>query len=391
MNAEQKCLISAMRSVLHPESGALPDFSGCDWDKLIRLAARHSISSNLAYAVENLPDALLPDKRITDVLQKHQMMSLAKWESQQLVYDEMVELFERSGVCFMPVKGICTRARYPDPRLRTMGDIDALYKSEQTKIVRQLMDELGTDDFSPGRKNDSYEIAPHVEIEMHRRLLDTGSSVSAYYDDIWDRAVRKDGYSYIYEMTIEDEYIFNILHLAVHFKAGGVGIRFLMDVYVYEHSDAYHGNGIDRNYLESELKRLGLFEFYNNIRAVSESWFGLNAKDNLTAVQRQIAEYVLGSGTFGTEDSKADIAASRGRMRYAAQNIFPPYESMATRFLWIGKHPALLPAAWGIRIVGALSKKDKIDSFMKKTTSGSKEAGERLAAFYGECGLKEEI
>ena len=39
----------------------------------------------------------------------------------------------------MPLKGIRTKQFYPYPEFRTMGDLDILYKEDQTKKLKQVM------------------------------------------------------------------------------------------------------------------------------------------------------------------------------------------------------------------------------------------------------------
>ena len=60
-------------------------------------------------------------------------------------------------------------------------------------------------------------------------------------------------------MSLEDEYIYNLIHLVEHFQNGGVGIRFVMDVYIYNRIET-----IDWEYIEAELAKLGLWEFFGH-------------------------------------------------------------------------------------------------------------------------------
>lgn len=43
----------------------------------------------------------------------------------------------------MPLKGIRTKQFYPYPEFRTMGDLDILYKEDQTKKLKQVMQDAG--------------------------------------------------------------------------------------------------------------------------------------------------------------------------------------------------------------------------------------------------------
>ena len=57
------------------------------------------------------------------------------YEDAQQAYaaETLFELFEKNGIYCMPLKGIRTKQFYPYPEFRTMGDLDILYKEDQTK------------------------------------------------------------------------------------------------------------------------------------------------------------------------------------------------------------------------------------------------------------------
>lgn len=52
--------------------------------------------------------------------------------------ETLFELFEKNGIYCMPLKGIRTKQFYPYPEFRTMGDLDILYKEDQTKKLNRL-------------------------------------------------------------------------------------------------------------------------------------------------------------------------------------------------------------------------------------------------------------
>lgn len=45
-------------------------------------------------------------------------------------------------------------------------------------------------------------------------------------------------------------------------------MRFLVDVYIYEHQK------INRGYIAGQLEKLDLTDFYGNIRSLALHWFG---------------------------------------------------------------------------------------------------------------------
>ena len=68
----------------------------------------------------------------------------------------------------MPLKGIRTKQFYPYPEFRTMGDLDILYKEDQTKKLKQVMQDAGYKFGGYNIKHDEYE-KDGVTIEIAQR------------------------------------------------------------------------------------------------------------------------------------------------------------------------------------------------------------------------------
>lgn len=62
---------------------------------------------------------------------------------QDAAAEEMAERFEQAGIRLIFFKGILLRRFYPEPQLRTMGDIDCLISAEERGKAHDLMADLG--------------------------------------------------------------------------------------------------------------------------------------------------------------------------------------------------------------------------------------------------------
>ena len=136
----------------------------------------------------------------------------------------------------------------------------------------------------------------------------------------------KAGMKYTFEMSVEDELVFNIAHLAEHFKEGGAGVRFIIDVYVYSRID------MDRAYVEQELKKLGLNEFYQNINDLAKHWFADGESSELT---EKLAGFIMAGGVFGDSENAAALAVEEGRARRFFKVCFPDYDSFIIGYLFL--------------------------------------------------------
>lgn len=360
-------LIQYIRAALHNKSISVP----ADAD-VITLAQKHQVLL-LLYMATQSPD-----------LQNQFNLSVAQSVNQEYSMDELIQYFEQHGLYMIPVKGICTKKRYSDSVLRMMGDIDILCKPNQTKAIHLAMRSLGYENNVEGRKHDSYSRPPYVFVEIHRDLVDGDNEFYSYYRDIWKRCKPRTGYHCIYEMSLEDEYIFNFVHLTIHFKSGGIGLRFLVDIYVYENLN------IDRDYLEKELDKLDLLIFYRNIRSLALYWFGTDEEKAhvvFTNTLQELGDYIFSGGLFGSRRNHVNLNAGQGKIASFFRTCFPGYASMRSMFPWL--RPVLLPYAWVLRAVRVIRyRSGNVRAVLESSMSGDAKSGKKLMKFYESCGLK---
>lgn len=83
---------------------------------------------------------------------------------------DLLDEFEKNRIFCMPLKGIRTKEYYPATELRTMGDLDFLYKKEQTLELKEVMKNLGFEYEGEAAKHDHYR-KNGLTVEMHRSLV----------------------------------------------------------------------------------------------------------------------------------------------------------------------------------------------------------------------------
>ncbi len=174
-----------------------------------------------------------------------------------------------------------------------------------------------------------------------------------------------------------------MVHLTVHFKEGGIGLLFLTDVYMYEHLP------LNRVYLETEFRKLGIFAFYKNIKALAFHWFGDSeeqASVSWTPTLAKLEVYILSCGVYGNAINAENLNAGKGKFTTLMKHCFPNYASMKTMFPWL--KPILLPYGWILRGVRAAKyRKSHIEWAFISSVRGDKKQGEQLCKFYHDCGL----
>lgn len=350
-----------------------------DWPTLLKQAKRHNVLPTLACVLPLLPEK--PDAATCRLLEGSLMEQMLIGSNQLYAAQQLLEQFESLGIYGMALKGIRTKTRYPQDYMRTMGDLDILCKPEQSPAVRKAMETLGYSDFEPGRKHDHYCRKPYINVEMHRELVASSSPYAPYYRDVWQRTQPAEGCGYRHEMSATEEYIYSIIHLVEHFMHGGVGLRFIMDVFVYERFVT-----LDRELLKTQLKQLGLWDFYENVRILALYWFEEGEKGAQT---EELAAYVFLGGVYGTAENASAAAVSKGgRLKFLLSACFPAFGEMCSMYPWLKKFPIGLPVAWVVRAVDSLlHRRGNIRSQFSAYAKGDMEKGRQLQSFYRRCGL----
>ena len=377
-------VLSLVSAVLNEDSNVkLSD--NAEWEKIIKTAKKHNIISPVYKGIELLPEDKQPDEKLLQQLKRKYYSEVQQNVRQLYEIERLQSAFETSGIYSIALKGCNTKLRYPEETLRSMGDLDLLIKPSQNKRVFEVMQKLGYTDFEEGRKHDHYHGASKVGIEMHRDLVPAESEFFEYYNDIWVKCKPKTGKKYTYEMSVEDEYIFNIIHLIQHFKLGGIGIRFIMDVYVYNNLCI-----LDSEYVTNELRKLGIDAFVDNLVKLANCWFGgKQYSDSEMAILRKLGSYIFNCGVFGTRENASALQTNEGKNRFLIRAFFPSYKSMVSLYPWLNRKPFLLPFAWLHRGVKSfLFRRSHIKTMVNIYKNSDNEKTQELKNFYKDCGLE---
>lgn len=269
--------------------------------------------------------------------------SLHKFLMQEHHYQILIEKLKEENIKYLPLKGIIIKDIYPKAYLRTMSDIDLLIEKTNQKRVKEIMLNLNY-------QIKSYNLAHHdlytnefgVLIEIHHSLLTSDHKYSLYY---------KDKNLFNNNFSINDYYIYNIIHLVKHFINGGIGIRNLIDLKQY---NIYYKNGLDYDYITSELKNLDLEVFHEKMKDLYEVWF---ENKEATPPLKKLEEYVLRSGTYGLIKNRAIIKMINNNDKYLFRRLFPKFKEMKGTYHKLNKCPFLLPYYYLVRFLRAVKRK----------------------------------
>jgi len=265
---------------------------------------------------------------------------------------DSIKAFDKNRIDYLPLKGTLLKNMYPKTEMRVMSDADILIRTEQYDRIWPIMVELG---YNLKVESDHEFVwkKQNIVIELHKRLIPSyNKDYYAYYGDGWRLGNASSDDTTRYTMSAEDEMIYLFTHFAKHYRDAGVGIKHIVDLWVYKTNT----KALDNDYIIKELKKLQLDVFYKNVMDTLEVWFN---NGSATEETKLITQIIFNSGVYGTHKNHILSAAvkttktlgtsQKTRAKRIIDTIFLPYSSMVEKYKILNKVPILLPFMWVVR------------------------------------------
>lgn len=328
-------LFALLRSVVCGEA-LQPDFAAaCTQETIaavIKLADKHDLAHLVVHAMEkiNIPPCDVPVK---------QKKTMAIYRYAQLDYEleRIRRTLEKAQIPFIPLKGSVLRQYYPEPWMRTSGDIDILVHEEDlSRATDYLVSELGYTNKGRAYHDVVFHAPSGVTLELHFILAEESSFPGALKitSAVWDYTKPVPDCLYEKQLTWEMFYFHHIFHMASHFCAGGCGIRFILDHFIIK--TKLH---IDSTKCRKMLQESGLAVFAESMDKLSEVWFSGNEH---TAHTKRIEDFILSGGVFGSTENHAAVKQAKqgGKLQSVLSKIILPYDQLK------GLYPILTKKKW---------------------------------------------
>lgn len=257
---------------------------------------------------------------------------------------------EQMGIWHMPLKGVIMKNLYPRTDMRQMTDQDILFDSFRRLEMREFMLARG---YEPVGKDDShhdiYHKAPVYNIELHHNLFEDHATpeLASYYDNVKHRMIPDSPGGFGYHFSDEDFYLYMVAHAYKHYIDHGVGLRSLLDTYIY----CREKTALDWDYIFAQAEELGMADYERESRVLAQKIFG-SERQTLTKTEQEMLYFYCYSGAYGTEKAFIDRAlgyADRNgatKLKYLFRRVFPSLHTMQLKVKWLRKYPWLLPVAW---------------------------------------------
>lgn len=348
MLKQQKIFFEFLRFCIGSAKEIPGSLKEVDWKELYAIAQKQCLVGVLFDGIQRLPKELAPEQKL--LMQWMVMAEMIRKQNIRLFQDsvKVCKNFENKGFANCILKGQGNALLYPDPYMRTPGDID-IYLAGGRKRVMQYINKV-----CPNQVMRYH----HVDFPVMKTAIEVHFTPSYIFYPIHNRRMQKwfkevmdlqcsnvvtlpDGYGEITVPTTSFNVIYILSHLYRHIFTEGIGLRQLLDYYfvlVKWHTDLTNLTdsnkslpqmtqiNTDLDALRHKLKYLGLWKFAQAVMYVLHEVFGLS-EDRMIAPMdekegRFLLDEIMRGGNFGQYDDRMGSKVGESKIhRYFRMNL----------------------------------------------------------------------
>lgn len=330
MLKQQKIFFDFLRFCIGSAKEIPDSLKEADWKELYAIAKKQALLGVLFHGIWQLPKQLAPEQKL--LMQWMVMAEQIRKQNIRLFQDsvKVCQNFENEGFANCILKGQGNALLYPNPYMRTPGDIDIYLSGGRRKIMKYV------DRVCPNQVMRYH----HVDFPVMKTAIEVHFTPSYMFCPIHNRRMQKwfeevmgeqcnhrvslpDGYGEIHVPQVSFNVIYILSHLYRHIFTEGIGLRQLLDYYYVLISDDLL---LIRDRVQKELKHLGLWKFAQAVMFVMKEVFGLS-EDRMIAPMdekegRFLLDEIMRGGNFGQYDDRMGSKVGESKIhRYFRMNL----------------------------------------------------------------------
>ncbi len=347
MNDTDRTVHRLLKESLYPAfvSYALNDVSECDWEKVFTEMTEQTI--------EALPyDWLLKHRISNDELYRKWIdkcsVQQGRWLGMMYAQEQMLELFKEHSVPCVIIKGSAAAMAYPNPSLRSFGDVDLLVKRSDFDRAADILKNNGyvpKSEITAAKHHASF-IKDGVVFELHRRLpiiSDDNERLISLFEDGIDKRTTGSTDPFSFPVLPADlNGLVLLYHIDQHLRSG-LGLRQIIDWMMF--ADA--NDGYDD--MRPILKSTGTELLADTVTVMCQKFFGLReiVKGSEIYPCDELMDYITEKGNFGRKSGMNGKMASVFLNEKKPLQVFKTMQTRGlTRWKAAKKYPILRPFAW---------------------------------------------
>ena len=282
----------------------------CDMGEMLEMCKKAALTSFVDYYFENTGYYDRRFAEIRNAVIAHQIILGKELEG-------LYSFFEENKIRYIPFKGSAMSDVYPGFATREMGDADIYVDKKHCNVTDAYLKSQGfTCEKDEATNYNNLYVKGLCNVEIHYKFI--GGGLNKCWTDFNKTMVADssavEGKEQHYELSIEDHYIYLMMHAYKHFAVMGIGIRFLLDIWYYRKK---YEDAVNTSHVKEMLSKLELSQYEADCIELSELIFtrGIN---NCTLNERQesiIEKYLLSVANRGSEDMDGQIFSDRNEIK----------------------------------------------------------------------------
>lgn len=321
MKAQQRIFFDFLRFCIESTSEIPASVKDADWKVMYGIAKKQALIGVLFHGIQQLPKEMAPDGDLLmtwmGVAQRIKQLNIRLYMDSAKVCKN----FKDAGFRNCILKGQGNALLYPNPYMRTPGDIDIYLIGGRKRIIEYV------DKVCPNQVMRYH----HVDFPVMKTPIEVHFTPSYMFCPWHNRRMQKwfkkvmdlqcsnvvtlpDGYGEITVPTTSFNVVYILSHLYRHVFTEGIGLRQLLDYYfvvVKWHTDLTGLTDLDPKNLaalQRDLKWLGLWKFAGAVMYVQHETLGLSEEKMIAPMDEKrgkllLAE-ILNGGNFGQHFTK---------------------------------------------------------------------------------------
>ena len=330
MLKQQKIFFDFLRFCIGSAKEIPGSLKEVDWKELYAIAKKQALLGVLFHGIRRLPKELAPEQKL--LMQWMVMAEMIRKQNIRLFLDsvKVCKNFENEGFANCILKGQGNALLYPDPYMRTPGDID-IYLTGGRKRVMQYINKVCPNQVMRYHHVDFPVMKTAIEVHFTPSYMFFpihNSRMQKWFKEVMGeqcnhRVSLPDGYGEIHVPQVSFNVIYILSHLHRHIFTEGIGLRQLLDYYfvlLKWHTDLTNLTdsnkslpqmtliNTDLDALRHKLKYLGLWKFAGAVMYVLKEVLGLSEDKMIVPMDEKrgkllLAE-ILNGGNFGRHFTK---------------------------------------------------------------------------------------
>ena len=332
MLKQQKIFFDFLRFCIGSAKEIPDSLKEADWKELYAIAKKQALIGVLFHGIKQLPKELSPDAGL--LMQWMGMAQNIRQQNIRLFLDsaKVCKKFKQVGFRNCILKGQGNALLYPDPYMRTPGDIDIYLNGGRNRVMQYINKVCPNQvmryhhvDFSVMKTAIEVHFTPsYMFFPAHNRRM------QKWFKEVMDLQCSNvvtlpDGYGEITMPTTSFNVIYILSHLYRHVFTEGIGLRQLIDYYfVLVKSEERRVKNLTA--LQRELKYLGLWKFAKAVMYVLHETLGLPEEKMIAPIDvnegRFLLTEIMQGGNLGQYDTRLGSKENEGKLhRYLRMSL----------------------------------------------------------------------